>query len=349
VWAPNWIDNPNALPSEAELTELAKARGIENLPRIQFSQDIYYTQDTLKALNRLCQAFGKHLNVRFYTHSKGGFDASVLKALPDVRSLSIDCIEHINNPDEIFKLAHLQAFGFGVRTYKNPDFLKNFDLSTFECLSLKACHSRSMDLSSLAEAKNMSYLWLERHHVGIEAVAKMPKLKSLSLISMPKGVNLNGLSDCASLEYLRLLRVTPEAIVTISSQSLRVLEICRSRGLDDLGDLSRFPNLEVLNIEDQIQLTVLTLDLPRLRELSLMTCKTLSELHGLDQLKNLEQFRVIRTALDLEALTKFSWPETLKSLTLHSGLKKRDAEIEAALKTSQLSASMTPFVKTQAA
>ena len=93
---------------ESRITDPLKvsSKGVEKIfslgwsPTIQFSEPTY-NEKLLKSVNKLCKKFGDKLEVRFYGHYSSTFDCAVLKHLPDVEWLSIDCLTKIDNIEKI--------------------------------------------------------------------------------------------------------------------------------------------------------------------------------------------------------------------------------------------------------
>jgi hypothetical protein len=60
-------------------------------PIIQFSAP-GYSAELLRQIDSLCAELGVAIEVRFYGHYRTGVDASCLALLPNVASLSVDCL-----------------------------------------------------------------------------------------------------------------------------------------------------------------------------------------------------------------------------------------------------------------
>ena len=99
----NRINNPDKVTEKSVLS----TKGAWGLPTIQFSKS-GQSKGLLKSINSLCKVFGEKLPVRFYGHYQNGFDASVLKHLPDVQWLLIDCLQDISNSEAVFQLPKLK-------------------------------------------------------------------------------------------------------------------------------------------------------------------------------------------------------------------------------------------------
>ena len=97
------INNPENLTQEEIDTILSDGKN----PIIQFSE-ASYSPSLLKKVDSLCAIYGEELEVRFYGHYGGAFDAKVLLSVPHVVNLSVDCLQHIENHEEIGKLQNLK-------------------------------------------------------------------------------------------------------------------------------------------------------------------------------------------------------------------------------------------------
>ncbi len=223
---------------------------------VQFSRADAYTPKLLASLNEACALSKELLQVRFYGHYGSHFDATILRHLPDVRDLALDCLTGIAHEDEVGRLHNLKRLSFGVFEFDRPEFLKTIELGRLERLILIETRKRNFDLNALAGCRSLIELFINGHSKGIKAIASLPHLRKLSLGA-----------------YAKILRV---------------------RALSTLGDLSRFPSLSALRVEDQLQLVRQDLTGASLERLWLYNCKRLAELPGLDRQERLREFRVSR-------------------------------------------------------
>lgn len=320
------INNPERLSEKKVLS----AQGAWGLPTIQFSKR-GQTKGLLKSVNALCKIFGGNLPVRFYGHYQDGFDAAILKDLPDVKWLLLDCLQNIENPEHIFQLRKLKKLSFGVYNFENPDFLSELKLQNLEQLAVGETKKRNIDLAPLVNAENIRSLAVGGHTKNIDEIGKLKHLETLSLHSIGKNVSCEFVSGISSLKALKFILGGRQNIDEISHPFLSELEIIRVRGFNDLGDLSRFPSLGRLQIEDQIKLLSLSLKTPELTELKILNCKSLNQLNDLDHLSKINHLRCYETSLDYEDLCRYDWPESLEVLALYSGRKKQDAALRQQL------------------
>ncbi|MGN6819611.1 MAG: hypothetical protein ACTHJR_13165 [Sphingomonas sp.] len=231
------------------------------------------------------------MQVRFYGHYSGPFDAAVLEHLPDIRALLVDCLQDIANPEWLERLDHLEYLSLGVFKWNDPSILSKLKIAKLRWLLLSDNAKRNIDLGPLEQCRDLETLSLVGHTRNIEVITTLPRLTDLFLSGMPKHRDLAFLARLTALRSLRLWFGSRASIEELSHPTLIDFEICRVRGLETLGPLDRFPALERLRVEDQLQLESISLGGAALRDISLINCKNLIQLPGLDDLSNLQLFR----------------------------------------------------------
>lgn len=303
------------------LSPVEIAKECENRGRliVQFSRPEAYTPAILAALNEACGLVKDRLQVRFYGHYGGHFDAMVLRHLPDTRNLAVDCLTAIQNEEEIGRLPNLRALDFGVFELDRPDFLRTIELRHLAQLSLGENRKRNFDLSPLADCMSLDSLFIQGHSKGIDGLECVPRLRTLTLSGYAKKHELNFVKGISTLRELKLILGGRADVDDLSSKSLETLQIIRVQGLATMGDLSRLPALSALRIEDQIQLKRVDLNGADLKRLALINCKNLVELPGLETQDQLREFSAFRVALDLDGLRDREWPSATRSVKLFSG------------------------------
>lgn len=311
------INNPKSPPDSAIRAIAASGQ----TPTIQFSAPVY-SAELLRAVNRLCIEYGDRLEVRFFGHYGGRFDASVLLNIPDVSWLSIDCLSEIANEHEISKLSRLSRLSFGVFKFDNPQFLEQIEISNLTRLSLTENVTRNFDLAPLARAVKLTTLNIDGHTKNLIALSQLRQLSELTLRSTPKTQSLEFLRQVQNLTSLSLILGSRQTIDEITHPRLERLSLIRVRGLVGVGPLARFPHLRELQIEDQSRVSSIDLAGTDLRKVTLMKCKNLEELKGLASLSGLVEFRTAWTKLDLQALLEREWPPSLEVLALYSKSNK---------------------------
>ena len=249
---------------------------------------------------------------------QGGFDASALAFLGDVRWLTLDCLMAITNSTRIHDLPRLTRFSFGVHGFDDPAFLEKLDLTRITYLRLSETAKRNLDLAPLAGALRLEEFSVQGHSRNIEVIAGLPALHTVGLSGFPNRKGLGFLNALEALRCLRLILGSRTSIGEFHHPGLEVLEIIRVRGLEDVGALARFPRLHDLLIEDQVQLRAIDVAGARLRRLRLFNCKSLESIAGLASLQDLIECRLGRVKLDLDVLVEADWPKSLEVLALHT-------------------------------
>ncbi len=308
-------------PDSVSAAQIRKILTGPMLPTVQFTKP-GTPRLLLKAVNKLCALFGDKLEVRFCGHYSDVFDASILRHVPDVRWLSVDCLQTIANEDEVFALPKLRKLSFGVYDFDRPTFLSEFDLSGLTSLRLSENKKNNFDLAPLGGCEKLQTLSLTGHTKNIDEISRLPRLTELRLWSIAKRQSLEFVNGIPQLDTLRIVLGGRENIDELAHPRLRDLEVIRVRALNSLGDLSRFPNLARLHVEDQLQLRSVPVDGTNLQEVSLHNCKKLEQVPGLLELPALRAFRTSRTKLDLDSLLNADWPKTMESVALYSGNQK---------------------------
>ena len=288
---------------------------------IQFSKP-GYTRELLRAVNRLCVELEDKLEIRFYGHYQGHFDASVLEELPDAHWISVDCLPAISNEQQIGKLPKLNRLSFGVYQFNNPRFLETVNVAQLKELTLGRTAKRNFDLASLKDSRRLETALIEGHTNNIEILSSLPKLGKLTLTAFPKHKSLQFLSDANDLRSLRLILGGRSSFEEFHHSALEELSVVYVRGLETIGSLHRFPCLQSLHVENQLQIQSIDLAGASLRKVLLMNCKSLAKIDGLEHLDELFELRVSRTKLDLDALAQRDWPPALSVLALYSGSRK---------------------------
>lgn len=298
---------------------------------IQFSKPSSYNPGLLAELNSVCRRSSHGLEVRFYGHYSTSFDAEILRYLPDVKSLTVDCLTSIAHEDEIGQLQNLSLFRFGVFEFERPEFLEILNLGSIKTLYIGENRKRNFDLSVLGACRSLETLSVTGHWRGIEAVSDLSSLQTVRLNAFAKSHNIQFLNGLPNLTELVLTLGGRENLDEFSSQSLKSLQVLRVRGLSSLSEFSRFPNLRHLRIEDEIQLQRLDLAGANLERLWLGNCKNLRILLSLNKQNNLKELYASRVALDLGELRDFTWPNTMEAIGLFSSSLKWNEETKAHL------------------
>jgi hypothetical protein len=290
-------------------------------PVIQYCEPVYNSQ-LLKQVDDLCLKYGAKLEVRFYGHYSGAFDAAWLSYIPNVVNLSIDCLSEIENIEHLYQLENVEILSFGVFEFSDKDFLRQLQLAGLQGLSISDNRKKNIDLKPLENAASLKELSLVGHTKNIESIKSISSLKQLKLSQINRRVSLEFLNETLALEELEILLGGRDDIDELSITTLKILRILRVRGLEKLPSFAKFPNLECLHIEDQTKLESIDLSEASLKSLIIGNCKNLTKILNLTSQKEIFRLSVSRTKLDLDVFKHNNWPSSLKVISLWSGSNK---------------------------
>lgn len=324
---PQRIHNPASIDAAA----LRAAIAADGKVIVQFGEH-FAPEPLLADLDALAATCGAALEIRFFGYHFTPFDAAILRALPHAANLSLDCHTSAVNLRHLGELRHLQRLQLGAYEMQEHDILALENLRTLEYLSLGETRKANIDLAPLRHWPRLAQLHTTGHVKNIAAITALPALTKLSLSQIKSKDAVDFISAMPALTQLRFILGGRTSIAHVTAPLLEELEVVRVRGLEDLGDLGRFPRLRRLSVEDQIKLAELRLgENTALAWLVLRNCKTLERLAGIASLPALNNLAVYLTQLDIDALLAGGLPAALKHLTLATGKRKRDEEIEAQL------------------
>ncbi len=318
------IENPAVL-EELEIASLLDA-GAEYVV-LQFSTAAAYSENLLGRVNLLCERFGSRLNVRFYGHYGSEFDCRVLRHIPFVRSLNLDCLTNGSHLECLDDLPSLEEFAFGVFEASIPSLLESRALARLRRLVLASTRKNNIDLAPLKANAHLEELFINGHTAHIEALADLSKLQKLSLGGIGKRQSLTFIKSITSLKVLTCILGGRTDVSDLAHGGLEQLEILRVLGISEIN-LAVFPRLERLRIEDQLRLEELDVrPVPRLQRLSLSNCKKLAHVLGIGSATALESLRIGQTVIDLDEVLNHL-PASVKALTLYSPSKAIDNKLQ---------------------
>ena len=321
------IQNPERIDAGAIRAAIASGQQV----LVQFNT-LGEPEPLLAELDALAASCGTALTIRLYGYDPKVFDARILRALPHVASLSIDCHWQAIHLETLGELRHLKRLSLGVYQLAQADILQLDNLRGLDYLHLGESAKNNIDLAPLRHYAQLASLVIEGHSQHIDTLAGLPVLHELSLYRIKNKVPLDFISAMARLDRLLLQLGGRESLAHIEAPLLRKLEVIRVRGLETLGDIGRFPLLQALWVGDQIKLRQIALGPnPVLERLNLHTCKTLDSLPGLAALPALRQMSASETMLDIDALLAHGLPASLTHARLRTGKKTRDDAIAAQL------------------
>ena len=295
---------------------------------IQFSNNKWQNK-LLEELNGVASKLDRNLQIRFYGHYQEIFDASVLRLIPDVKCLSIDCLTTAINLEALDILLKQKELHIGIHELDDTNILSTPSLRNLESLTVGDTRKNNVDLSHLANLTELKKIGIVGHTKNIEVVAGLNSVTSLFLSKIGNRVPLDFVSQIKNLENIFIILGGRTSIAEINGEKIKDLKITRVRGLENLGDIGRFPLVESIEIEDQIKLSSISFaHNHRLRRMRIINCKTLERIHGITELESLEELCISQTAIDYQKFINIEMPKPLKKITFHTGKRKQDVEIE---------------------
>ncbi|MGK5047487.1 hypothetical protein ACQ4WP_16550 [Janthinobacterium sp. GB4P2] len=324
---PQRIHNPTSIDTAA----LCAAIAADCKVIVQFGEH-FAPEPLLADPDALAARCREAMEIGFYGYHFTPFDAAILRALPHVANLALDCHTSAVNLATLGELRHLKRLQLGVYEMLEHDILALENLRALEYLSLGETRKANIDLAPLRHWPQLAQLHTTGHVKNIAAITALPALAQLSLSQVKSKDDVDFIGAMPALKKLRFILGGRASIAHVAAPLLEDLEVVRVRGLEDLGDIGRFPRLQRLSVEDQIKVKEIRLgENPALAWLILRNCKTLERLHGVAVLPALGNLAVYLTQLDIDALLVGGLPATLNKLTLATGKRKRDEEIKAQL------------------
>jgi protein phosphatase 1 regulatory subunit 7 len=313
------------IPATVQIGHFEKG-GIEVVDEV-VSRPVYFDR-----IQQACAALGDRLEIRFYDHRGGPFDASVLDHLDEIRRLSIDGVENVRHPEAVGRLPRLTSLRFGPWRIDDARILGAMGVHRLTEFTLAATPAPAIDLAPLGEARSLRSLRLLGHGKNTEAIAALAKLAELALQPASK-FSLAFINSLISLKTLKFVLGNAKSIGAIESlPSLHDLSFREVRSLEDLGSLERFPRLRRLLVSDQPRITELRVGPAnaKLEHLYLYSVPRLQTLKGLSALPALKSFFAYDSRLNLP------WSELPASLTHFQlvtktvkGRNAHDAQVQA--------------------
>ena len=319
------IDNPTDLADVRAF--LTKGESVI----VQFSSPDY-TLHTLQKLDEIALHHGNNLQIRFYGHYQSTFDFNVLKFLPNVRNLSVDCLSSAINFMALDEMTNLSRLHIGIDNELPKDFLSMENLFSLDSLVMGPSKNKNLDLSHLIKYKKLKELFLAGHTKHIDSIRNLTALEKLGLSLIGKAQPLSFINTLHSLKSLMIILGGRDNIDEVTNSSVESMEIIRIRGLQKF-DASKFPSLKRLRIEDQIQIHELSFseDSPDLKSISIVNCKGLEKIDGLSKLKSLESLHFCNTKLNIDKLALQGFPQSLHEINFYTNSNKANKEIHLKL------------------
>lgn len=279
----------------------------------------------LDLLQQACARLGDGLEVRFFDHDFGEFDASVLDHLDEIRCLSLDGLEIVSHPEAVGRLPKLTFLRFGPRRIDDAGILGAIGVHRLEHFTLASTPTRAIDLAPLGDARALRSLRLLGHGKNTEAIGRLTSLEELALQPSSK-LSLEFVDGMVSLETLKLVLGNAKSINSIAAlPALRDLSFREVRNLEDLGNLERFPRLRRLLVSDQPRITTLQVG----RGNAALEHIYLYSVPGLATLKGFSDLPAVKSFFVYDGRFELPWSELPATLThfqlMTKAIKGRDA------------------------
>lgn len=280
----------NANWAPADIAALAAEPSLRIL---QYSEQEVPDAERLDALNSLFAA-RPDVELRLYGFHLRPADLSVLKRLPEVQKLSVDCCSRVENLGALGGLAKLRELTLDVFELDSFDVLGEVR-SGLDCLALGKTRSKKPDLSVLRRFAGLERLSLAGQRKHLDVLHVLGKLRELTVYGVPLG-DLSFLGGNPELAELSLGFGGAEELDGLrAAERLERLSLTSVRGLKRLDVLAALPRLRELKLRNQPKLAALPdlSGLPHLRaiecyEVALESLGWASTAPGLDQLALLD-------------------------------------------------------------
>jgi protein phosphatase 1 regulatory subunit 7 len=315
-------------PATWDDEEIGVIVGRGDLVVVQFSQ-ADYDAASLDALDARCRQFGERIEVRFYGHA---FDCKMLARLPQVRRLSLDCLDTVGNFTALQELEHLEHLTVGIFEFEEPDFLAWPNLHDLTGLTLGSTRRADINLDHLRHFRQLRQLFVGGHTRNIAALGSVSSLSDLTL-RIPGTTSIAFINTLPQLTRLAFILGGRSNLDELATCPIEELEIIRVKGFERLDRLTRFPRLQRIDIEDQLRLTRLSIDaeLPDLARLRIVNCKAFAQLDGLHLLPHLGTLWLHSTALNFDELFGQQMPGRLQRVGFYTGRTRADAALRLRL------------------
>ncbi len=300
--------------------------------RIQFSEADTYDDARIGVVDEICRSAGQSVSVRFYGHNSSVIDCAMVAKLTACCSLFLDCQKPLVNLEAIAEMQPLQTFGIKIFEANCDQVLRYPSVQAASKLFIGTNRRTDWNLQLLGDFANLRSLNVGGQHKNIEVLGEMGNIQSLWLHSIPRKSALAFVSDMAGLKQLKLMLGGRENIDEVSHVHLDELEVIWVKGLTHLNG-SAFPAIRTLRVEDQAKIAYLDLrGSPDLRNVHISNCKALKQIN-IEGSENLASLFIGKTAIDSEAFLASSLPPALTAFDLCGYGLRRDAEIEAILRS----------------
>ena len=271
---------------------------------VQFMNPPPYAPEILAAVNQLCGRYGDKVQVNFqWENMNGSFTGTELRQLPDLVSLLIMSEKPVAEIRCIWELPKIRHLSLCIKRLNDPDLLRGENLQQLTSLEISQWGTRPLDLAPIAGMTHLEMLRLARPVRNVEALARLPRLKSLYLHLVQQGAPLDSLADIANLHELLIMSGNRTDLAELRHPTLKKLHIQDVRGLTRF-DTTPFPGLEEFSMHFQAQVTDLACSSANvnLKRIVVLRCIRFARFHGLRELPSLEHFAVVECPVNEDQL-----------------------------------------------
>lgn len=287
-----------------------------------------YADEELERVEELCRAFGSQLAVRFFSFRRERFDASVLRKIPSVASLTIDCVSAIDSVECVGRLEQVEEFSIAADSSLGRQVLTLLDPSVLRRLTLGELKRADASLATIGSFDRLEHLLVLGAPAGIENVGRLERLRELRLRRTPKSASLDFVSNLDGLRRLEITLGGRASIAEIACPSLEELELCWVRGFEVPMSLSAFPGLRKLTLDRLARLESIDVDgSSSLEELWLLQCKKLNRIEGLARAERLSRLRVVECPVHLEEVLSAGVPSSLREFDFWGASPRARTEV----------------------
>lgn len=300
-------------------------------PRLEvFQISDYMPESVFPLVNEL---FKRRPDVTFRVFGFYGEECcniSFLEKLPDVQSLSLDCIRNVA-PIEVIKNLKLKYLRLDVHLMEDFSIINDLDEGLEEFSVFKSLDGKdNLDIRWLLRFKNLKKLYLGKFKKHIEAVGQMPNLRYLTL----RGVSCKSFDFLENLllDELKIHWCAAKGIETLAGlKNVKALELWRINKLEDVSFLRGMTALEVLKLQDLAQITSFPdMSESHLKEVTLDNLKSLKDISGLSKSPALKKAELIGLQkLDAEDYRCILVIPDIEAEYLGVGSNKKHAAVEA--------------------
>ncbi|MBN1475034.1 MAG: hypothetical protein JW914_10485 [Syntrophaceae bacterium] len=283
-----------------------------------------------KLINENLLSVRPDIEIRIFGHYSEKCDLSVLKNIPNVKKLSVDCLMNASNVDTLDQLNNLEKLSVGIYSLENFSFLYSLP-NTLTSLFLGTTKSKKPSLNNLRRFTNLKELYIEGQQKDIEAVGALKSLEKLTL----RSVSPKDISFIAELKKLWSLDIKLGGIKDFNPikglANLKYLELWQVRDLSNISFISTLSGLQCLfmqslrNVKSLPDLSGLT----QLRRVYLENMKGLHDISGVLRAPALEEYiHVCAENMSPEQYEKVLEIKTLKSALFLFGSDKKNIKME---------------------